>query len=105
MSHFIEFFFLPAHEVWYRGAVWGNVAAIIPCGIVAFLWLRSRHLAIQASHQALHAAHADHARKLDELLDRMDPDTDGGLQEIRDRLDPETPGGITVLRDDLRSLK
>jgi hypothetical protein len=45
--HFLHFFFAQPGQPWYQAAVWGNVVAIAPCGIIAFLWGRAverRHL-------------------------------------------------------------
>ena len=94
---------------WLTNTYWpevrGNVYAIVPCGIAAFFWFRSKHLAILASHEALKVAHVEHSEKLDSLLDSMDPDSDGGMQTVLDRLDPESDGGIKVLRDDIAKLR
>ena len=79
---------------WYWGEVRGNVLAIIPCGVVAFLWLRSKHLAIVAAHESLKAAHVAHSEKFDAVLDKWDPDSPGGITEVLDRLDPSTKGGL-----------
>lgn len=38
MIHFLQFFFAQPHQPWYQAAVWGNVVAVVPCGILGFLW-------------------------------------------------------------------
>ena len=76
----------------------GNVYAIVPCGIVAFVWLR-------AKHQALERAHSAHNAKLNRILEHLDPDaqTDGLLDLIADRTDEETPGGIGAVLEALKT--
>jgi hypothetical protein len=100
--HAYEFFFQPGGGAqWYTGNVYGNLVAIVPTGILLWLYLRSRHLAVLEAHEALRVAHVSHAEKLDKLLDRFDPATDGGIAEVhkaiagvRDQLDVDTPGGL-----------
>jgi hypothetical protein len=105
LSHAFEFFFQPGHGAqWYTGNVYGNLVAIVPTGLLLFAYIRSRHLAVMESHRALKAAHIDHAEKLDKLLDKLDPATDGGLADIKDALDPTTPSGIGVLLDRIEDL-
>ena len=82
----------------YWPEVRGNVYAILPCAVVAFLWLRSKHAAIQAAHERLHG-------KLDDVLDKWDPDSDGGMSDVLDRLDENTPHGIGAIREDLKHIK
>ena len=50
---------------WYWQEVRGNVLALVPCGIAAFLWLRSKHLALTTAHRA-------HSEKLVKILDSLD---------------------------------
>jgi len=109
---FWEFFFAnPQQPHFYEAAVWGNVAAVLPLGILGYLYLRSRHEAVLAAHRELKAAHVEHAEKLDRLLDKMDPTTDGGLAElhtaladVQDRLDTATPGGLQEIAERLDAL-
>jgi hypothetical protein len=53
--HFLHFFFAQPGQPWYQAAVWGNVVAIAPTGILAFLWGRAveRRHAILASHHLM----------------------------------------------------
>src|ERR1019366_3024055 len=104
LTHWFQYNYLPLHEIWYRAADWPNMAAMLPIAIGGFLYIRSRHLAVMESHRALKAAHIDHAEKLDKLLDKLDPATDGGLADIKDALDPTTPSGIGVLLDRIEDL-
>ena len=75
---------------WYWPEVRGNVLAIVPCGLAAFFWLRSKHLALTAAHKS-------HDQKLAKLMDKLNPDTEGGIADVLDRLDPTTAGGIRVI--------
>lgn len=99
--HSWQFFFNPPHAPWYTGNVYGNLVAIVPTGLLLFAYIRSRHLAVIESHKAIKAAHIEHAEKLNKLLDKLDPETDGGLSDIRDALDPTTPSGIGVIIEKL----
>jgi hypothetical protein len=113
-THFWHFYFVPVGEPWWRGAVWGNVIAIIPSapvllllGTVGYFFhkraLDPLHAKIDAL-ETLHAQrHADHLKLLSTVLDAFDPDTDGGIAEVLDRLDPDTPGGIGALAERLKS--
>lgn len=82
----------------YWQEVRGNVYAIVPCGLVAFVWLR-------AKHAALKDAHAAHSAKLDAILRHLDPEaeTDGLLDVIADRVDETTPGGLGAVLAELRT--
>ena len=40
LGNFLHFFF--GGHPWYQGAVWGNVVAIIPCGIIGWLWSKTK---------------------------------------------------------------
>ena len=98
VSHAWHFFFQPGHgSQWYEGNVYGNLVAIVPSGVLLWLYLRSRHLAILTAHAELKAAHVDHAEKLDKLLNKLDPDTRGGITDVLNRLEVSTPGGIQLL--------
>lgn len=76
MLHFLEFFFWTPHTPFYKAAVWGNVVAVVPCGILAVMWSRSKtaathallrqHHAEDQAHQALVLAHAEHQSQLAE---------------------------------------
>jgi hypothetical protein len=95
----------------YWPEVRGNVYAVVPCGLAAFLWLRSRHLAVLVAHEELKIAHAEHARKLDKLLDKLDPSTDGGITEVhaaitevKDQLNVDTPGSLQVVVERITTL-
>ena len=74
---------------WYWGEVRGNLLAVVPCGIVAYFWLRAKHRALTEAHRA-------HNEKLSQILEHLDPDaqTDGLLDLIADRTDHSTPGGV-----------
>jgi len=106
-SYFWELYFTGYHvHHFYEALVWGNVWAILPCGIIAFLYVRSKHLAIVAAQEELKAAHISHAEKFNKLLDKLDPESDGGIQEIhdtvqiiKDQVDENTPGGIKTVLD------
>jgi hypothetical protein len=111
-AHAYWFFFDPgAGHQWYEGNVYGNLVAIVPTGLILFFYIRSRHIAVMESHKALAKAHNEHAEKLAQVLDKLDPATDGGIADVhlalavlKDDLDPATPGGIGVLAADLAKL-
>ena len=88
----------------YWPEVRGNVYAVVPCGLVAWLYLRSKHRAIVVAHAELKAAHVSHAEKLDKLLDKLDPESQGGISDVLDRLDIQTPGGIADLHAEIVAL-
>ena len=105
LTHAYRFFFAPGGGAqWYTGNVYGNLVAIIPTGLLLFLYLRSRHLAVLAAHEELKAAHVQHSAKLDRLLDKMDTDSQGGIADVLDRLDPVTPGGLRIVADRIDTL-
>jgi hypothetical protein len=56
LTHFWRFFFAPHGAPFYTGNVWGNVVAVVPCGILAFLWARSSKA---ATHALLRQHHAE----------------------------------------------
>ena len=101
-------FFIAEWWQWYWPEVRGNVLAIAPCGIAAYLWMRGKHTALTEAHASLKRAHLHAAAKLDALLDAINPETDGGLADalsaIRDGLDPDTPGGLGAIRERLDHL-
>lgn len=104
MLHFLQYNFAPSGQQFYAGAAWPNVVAMVPCGIVLWLWLRSKHVAVSEAHEALKAAHLEHAEKLDQLLKSVDPDAEGKISDVLDRLDPSTPSGIGVIASKLDEL-
>ena len=79
----------------YWPEVRGNVYAILPCAVVAFLWLRSKHAAIQAAHERLHG-------KLDDVLDKWDPDSDGGTYRATVTFDPQPATSSTATAATIR---
>ena len=60
MLHFLRFFFDEAGAPWYRAAVWGNVVAVVPCGIIGFLWSKTRFWPLNLLHAKLDEAVAHH---------------------------------------------
>jgi hypothetical protein len=104
-AHAWWFFFDPGHGAqWYEGNVYGNLVAIIPTGVLLFLYLRSRHLAVVAAHQELKKAHDEHARKLDLVLKHFDPEGQGSIAQVLDALDPVSPGGLQVIAEKIDAL-
>lgn len=100
------FFGQPGHH-FYEAAVYGNVVAVLPLavlGLFGWLWHRGVVGELHAKVDGLAAAHAEHAQHFKQILDALDPDTDGGIADLRDRLDPDTPGGIGVIRKQLDTL-
>lgn len=92
ITHWFQFYFAPANEVWWRGAVWGNVFAVLPLailGAIAFFYHR-------AEVKALHETHDRHLRA---ILNALDPEADSEsmLDQIADRVDEKTPGGIQAV--------
>ena len=96
-AHWWHLYFDPAEKVWYEGAVWGNIFAILPAGVlgaIAFFW---HGVLVDEAKKA-----ADqHTRHLKKILDALDPESDGGvhikLDQIVDDLDPKTDSGIGVI--------
>ena len=105
MIHWFQYNFAPHAELWYRGAIWPNVFVILVVAPLTFLWLRGKHLAILAAHDSLKAAHVEHAEKLDRLLNKLDPDTEGGIATVLDRLDENTPHGVGAIHEKLKALE
>jgi hypothetical protein len=60
VSHFVHYFFAEPGAPWYHAAVWGNVVAVIPCGILAFAWSRTKFWPLHALHGKLDSLHAKH---------------------------------------------
>jgi hypothetical protein len=93
LTHWFQYYFVPVHEVWWKGAVWGNVFAVLPLavlGAVAFFYHR-------AEVKALHESHDKHLRAILQALD-PEAESESMLDQIADRVSEETPGGIrTVL--------
>jgi hypothetical protein len=104
ITHWFQFNYAEPGQPFYRAADWPNVFVVLPLAILGYLYLRSRHIAVIASHEALKAAHVEHAAKLDKLLDRFDPTTQGGVSDVLDRLDVSTPGGITIVSEKIDEL-
>jgi hypothetical protein len=112
IDHWFHFFFWGGNpsptNVWYERAVWGNVVAVFPLaalGLVGYLWHRGVMKEAHEKLDRLAAVHAAHTAHLKQLLDALDPETDGGLGDLRDLLDVATPGGIGALREQLDDLK
>ena len=99
MLEFLRFFFAPLHEPWYHGAVWGNVVAVVPLGLMGFFWLRSKHI-------ALTEVHAQHNRHLESILAALDPEAESEttLDLIADKVDETTPGGLGTIRERLETI-
>lgn len=57
LAHFWEFFFAPVGQPWYEGNVWGNVVAIVPCGIIGLVWASLRIGRLERSLVELHRKH------------------------------------------------
>lgn len=70
LTHFLEFFFAPPGVAWYQGNVWGNVVAIIPCGILAVLWARTKLKVVHTKLDLLVESHKAIHKKLDGLAAR-----------------------------------
>ena len=92
ITHWAQFFFDEPGKVWYEAAVWGNVVAVIPLailGAIAFFYHR-------AEVKALHETHDRHLRA---ILNALDPEADSEsmLDQIADRVDEKTPGGIQAV--------
>ncbi len=72
MAQFLHFFFAQPGQPWYQAAVWGNVVAIVPCGIVGWVWSRTRFWPLRPVRHALekiHDHHEWHARQTKRLLE------------------------------------
>lgn len=81
MSHlafivdFWKFFFAPDNGPWFTGNVWGNVVAMIPCGIIGGLigtfWAKSKYWPFKLLHKKLdrlHERHDEHAADIEHVL-------------------------------------
>lgn len=112
ISHWWEYYFVPTNDVWWKGAVWGNVFAILPSlpvvgvlGVIGYFFhkramepLHARVVQLERHNQD---RHKEHVALLGELMDALDPDSEGGISDVLDRLDETTPGGITTILDRL----
>jgi hypothetical protein len=111
-------YFDPANKSWYEGQVWGNVFAVLPLGILGAIgaaigfWV---HKLVTKEHEDLDAKlerqHNEHSQHLKDILDALDPKTDGGiadihtkLDEIKNELNPQTEGGLKLLLDRIEQL-
>jgi hypothetical protein len=101
LTHWFQFNYAEPGQPFYRAADWPNVFVVLPLAILGFLYLRSRHLAVMAAHETLKSAHDEHARKLDLLINHLDPDGQGSIAQVLDRLDTTTPGGLKEIADRL----
>lgn len=63
LTHFWQFFFQPPAAPWYTGNVYGNIVAVIPCGVLAWLWARSSKAATHALLRQHHAEAMDQRAK------------------------------------------
>ncbi len=83
---------------WFWLEVRGNILAIIPSGLLLWLYLRSKHAAVMEAHETLRVLHMEQHEKLVKRLDKLDPDADDGvraaLNVIEDQLNPNSEGGI-----------
>lgn len=63
--------FIPSNQPWYNGAIWGNVAAMVPCGLLAGLWAHAKMVKpvreLHKKHERLLASHDELHKKLDKL--------------------------------------
>ena len=98
LTHFWQYNYAPAHEVYYHGAAWPNVA-VIP---LAAICLGIYHYVVTKPLHREHMAALAHDKKLaEEVLKHLDPEaaTDGMLDRIADRVDETTPGGVGALAE------
>lgn len=56
MIHFFRFFFAEPGQPWFHAAVWGNIVALVPSGVLAWMWARSSKA---ATHALLRQHHAE----------------------------------------------
>ena len=111
IANFWHFFFWGGHypigpsNVWYERAVWGNVVATLPLGIIAALGFWWHHSGVhkKLDHQARQLEL--HGRHLKALIEALDPASEGGLADVLDRLDPKTPSGIGAILERLDKLE
>jgi hypothetical protein len=98
MLHFLQFFFAPKGQPWYMGAVWGNVVAVLPLFLVGAAGFTYHHVVLKRLHRA-------HSARLREILDVLDPSTDGGIallhSELAGYMDPMTHSGIGLVLERL----
>ncbi len=91
-EHFWAFFFGEPGKHFYEAAVYGNVMAVLPLGVlgaVAFFWHR-------AEVKALHEIHDSHLKA---ILSALDPEaeSESTLDLIADRVDERSPGGLKTI--------
>jgi hypothetical protein len=105
LNHWFQFNYAEPGQPFYKAADWPNVFVDIPLVLGAYFLGRARHVTVVEAHDALRAAHVEHAAKLDRLLDHLDPDTPGPMADVLDRLEPSTPSGIGVVLKEIRGLE
>jgi len=114
---FDRYYFAPAGEPAWKGAVWGNVIAIpvsIPIivilGVIGYYFHKramaplhekiDRMAVAHAEQAATHDAHhEEHMRAVKSILDALDPGTESEsiLDTIADRVDDRTDSGIGAI--------
>lgn len=99
ITHFWQYFFFPAHEVWYRGNVWGNVVAVLPLAILGIIGFTYHHFVLKNLHES-------HDQHLKLIIDALDPETDAETQidRIAELVDETKPGGVTTVLEAVRNL-
>lgn len=105
LLHWAQYNYAAPGHVWYESADWPNVFVVLPLVVLGYLITRSRHITVVEAHKSLARAHVEHAEKLDKLLDKLDPESQGGISDVLDRLDIQTPGGIADLHAEIVALK
>lgn len=101
IAHFWQFFFVPPEQgvPWYHGQVWGNVVAVLPLALLGAAGFAYHHFVLRRVHRQIEARHDEHSRRLCEILNVLDPDSEGGLSVVLDRLDTRTPDGLKTVLD------
>ncbi len=63
-SAVFDFFFSPHGQPWWMGNAWGNVAAVVPCAILAavlgLLWSKTSYWPLNAIHERMDRIEASH---------------------------------------------
>lgn len=112
-AHWWQYYFVPLHEVWWKGAVWGNVFALIPTAFLAvpvavsaYFW----HKGVVTKLEISAKRHERHSKLLDDIVGMLDPEIDANelhakVDRISDLVDDTTPGGITKIIEELHAHK
>ena len=78
MTHFLQYFYVPASGPWYSGNVWGNIVAVTILGPLGVWWA---HVKFKALHVRMDRQH-DHNEWMAGAMHELHVKTDGQAPSV-----------------------